>query len=69
MPSDPTAPDSLAPRLSGNPVFPGWYADPELHLFTGPDGVPRYYIYPTGSADFARQASFECWSSEDLTHW
>ncbi len=51
-------------RLAGNPVFPGWYADPELHYFAG-----RYYIYPTGSMDFSDQCVFECWSSDDLTNW
>lgn len=56
-------------RFSGNPIFPGWYADPELHLFQGPDGQLRYYVYPTTSADFSDQASFECWSSSDLTNW
>lgn len=50
--------------MSGNPLFPGWYADPEIHCFAG-----RYYLYPTGSGDFASQASFECWSSADLTDW
>jgi beta-xylosidase len=52
-----------------NPLFPGWYADPEIHCFTGRDGKPRYYIYPTGSADFSEQADFECWSSPDLENW
>lgn len=51
-------------KMTGNPLFGGWYADPELHFFAG-----RYYVYPTGSADFASQASFECWSSTDLTDW
>lgn len=51
-------------RMTGNPLFEGWYADPEIHFFAG-----RYYVYPTGSADFASQASFECWSSVDLTSW
>ncbi len=50
--------------MTGNPLFGGWYADPEIHFFAG-----RYYIYPTGSGDFASQASFECWSSADLTDW
>ncbi len=54
----------MTTRCSGNPLFPGWYADPEIHFFGG-----RYYVYPTGSADFASQASFECWSSSDLTDW
>ncbi len=53
-----------SPRTSGNPVFPGWYADPEIHVFAG-----RYYIYPTTSGSSADQASFECWSSGDLTNW
>ncbi len=53
-----------AARASGNPLFPGWYADPEIHVFNG-----RYYLYPTGSRSFDEQATFECWSSDDLTNW
>ncbi|WP_373986745.1 glycoside hydrolase family 43 protein [Duganella sp. BuS-21] len=30
----------------GNPIVPGWYADPEIRIFDG-----RYWIYPTYSAD------------------
>lgn len=51
-------------RSSGNPLFPGWYADPEIHCFEG-----RYYIYPTTSLPFEQQTRFECWSSDDLTAW
>jgi beta-xylosidase len=51
-------------RTSGNPLFPGWYADPEIHCFEG-----RYYVYPTTSRPYAEQTTFECWSSEDLTDW
>ena len=47
-----------------NPLFPGWYADPEIHCFDG-----RYYIYPTTSAPFEQQLHFECWSSPDLVEW
>lgn len=50
--------------MSGNPVFEGWYADPELHLFQG-----KYYIYPTYSDKYENQTFFEAWSSEDLTDW
>ncbi len=32
------------PPTSGNPVFPGWYADPEAAVFEG-----RYWIFPTFS--------------------
>ena len=49
---------------SGNPVFEGWYADPEIHLFQG-----RYYIYPTFSAAYEEQTFFEVWSSDDLVTW
>ncbi len=31
--------------LAGNPIHPGWYADPEIRIFNG-----RYWIYPTYSA-------------------
>lgn len=55
---------SNAPRMSGNPVFPGWYADPEIHCFGG-----KYYIYPTTSRRYDEQVSYECWSSDDLTDW
>ena len=57
-------PQPPAPRLSGNPIFPGWYADPELHIFAG-----RYYLYPTYSAEYEKQTFFEAWSSSDLTDW
>lgn len=36
-----------APALAGNPIVPGWYADPEIRLFAG-----QYWIYPTYSADY-----------------
>ena len=47
-----------------NPIFPGWYADPEIHCFDG-----RYYVYPTTSAPFEQQLHYECWSSDDLIEW
>lgn len=34
-------------KTSGNPVFPGWYADPEGAVFG-----KKYWIYPTFSDDF-----------------
>ena len=48
----------------GNPIFPGDYADPELHLFQG-----KYYVYPTFSAAYDKQTFFDCFSSEDLREW
>lgn len=34
---------------SGNPVFPGWYADPEAIIFDS-----TYWIYPTYSDDYEK---------------
>jgi len=34
------------PAAAGNPIVPGWYADPEIRIFAG-----RYWIYPTYSDD------------------
>lgn len=53
-----------SPKMSGNPIFPGWYADPEIHLFG-----EKYYIYPTYSDLYEKQTFFEVWSSDDLTTW
>ncbi len=50
--------------MSPNPIFPGWYADPELHFFQG-----RYYIYPTWSDEYANQTFFEVFTSHDLSEW
>ena len=47
-----------------NPLFSGWYADPELHFFEG-----KFWIYPTTSAPFEQQTFFEAFSSPDLIHW
>jgi len=47
-----------------NPLFPGHYADPEIHFFDG-----RFWIYPTYSAPYEEQTFFEAWSSPDLVEW
>ena len=48
----------------GNPVFPGWYADPEGIIFGH-----RYFIYPTYSAPFDKQVFLDAFSSPDLVTW
>jgi len=53
-----------SPLTSNNPIFPGWYADPEIHVFEG-----RYYVYPTYSAPYEQQTFLEAFSSPDLVHW
>ena len=47
-----------------NPVFPGWYADPEAAIFQN-----QYWIYPTTSARYGEQTYFDAFSSTDLVHW
>jgi beta-xylosidase len=49
---------------SGNPILPGWYADPEAHVFEG-----RYWIYPTYSAPYDEQLFMDAFSSPDLVTW
>jgi len=56
-------PAEPAPR-AGNPVFPGWYADPEVAVFG-----KEYWIYPTYSARFTEQLFMDAFSSPDLVHW
>ncbi|HXE30914.1 MAG TPA: glycoside hydrolase family 43 protein [Terriglobales bacterium] len=52
------------PRLSGNPILPGWYADPEARIFQH-----RYWIYPTYSAPYRGQTFLDAFSSKDLVSW
>ncbi|WP_223649247.1 glycoside hydrolase family 43 protein [Hymenobacter psoromatis] len=68
------------PATSGNPIFPGWYADPEAAIFGS-----QYWIYPTLSAvvgdtypasepvgvrkAYAQQVYLDAFSSPDLVHW
>ena len=54
----------LAQSKSGNPILPGWYADPEAHVFAG-----RYWIFPTYSAPYDGQTFLDAFSSPDLVTW
>ena len=47
-----------------NPVFPGWYADPEGSIFG-----KQYWIYPTYSAPYREQVFLDAFSSPDLVNW
>ncbi len=53
-----------AKPTSGNPIFPGWYADPEGAVFGD-----RYWVYPTYSARYEEQVFFDAFSSPDLVNW
>jgi len=62
--SAPAAEPAAAPPHSGNPIFPGWYADPEAKVFGG-----QFWIYPTYSAPYDEQVFLDAFSSPDLVHW
>ena len=51
-------------QMSGNPVFPGWYADPEGMILDN-----QYWIYPTYSAGYGKQLFLDAFSSPDLVNW
>jgi beta-xylosidase len=55
---------SAQPGMSGNPILPGWYADPEAHVFEN-----TYWIYPTYSAPYDQQTFLDAFSSKDLVTW
>ena len=58
-------PDGAAPsKTVGNPVIPGWYADPEGVVFGD-----RYWIFATYSAPYDEQTFMDCFSSPDLATW
>lgn len=51
-------------KVSGNPLFTGWYADPEAVVFG-----KEYWIYPTWSRPYDEQLFMDAFSSKDLIHW
>ena len=59
----PAVPGTRA-QTSANPILPGWYADPEAHVFAG-----EYWIYPTYSAPYEQQTFMDAFSSRDLVTW
>jgi beta-xylosidase len=58
------APAEVNKTHSGNPIFSGWYADPEAKVFG-----KTYWVYPTYSAPYNKQVFFDAFSSPDLVHW
>ncbi|WP_321290115.1 glycoside hydrolase family 43 protein [uncultured Sunxiuqinia sp.] len=51
-------------KTSGNPLFNGWYADPEGAVFEN-----QYWIYPTYSAPYGQQVFMDAFSSSNLVDW
>ncbi|RYZ56794.1 MAG: arabinan endo-1,5-alpha-L-arabinosidase [Chitinophagaceae bacterium] len=59
-----TVPQTNGKQTSGNPVFPGWYADPEAIMIKD-----RAWIFPTFSAAYRKQVFMDAFSSKDLVNW
>jgi len=59
-----SAQQATAKKTSGNPIFEGWYADPEAKVFG-----KTYWVYPTYSAKYKDQVFMDAFSSPDLVHW
>ena len=49
---------------NNNPIFKGWYADPEGIILD-----KTYWVYPTFSARYEDQIFLDAFSSKDLVHW
>jgi beta-xylosidase len=55
---------SVRGQFQGNPVFKGWYADPEGLILNN-----KYWIFPTYSAPYKEQVFLDAFSSKDLVTW
>lgn len=53
-----------AAAKNNNPIFKGWYADPEGIIFD-----KTYWVYPTFSAPYEKQVFLDAFSSKDLVNW
>lgn len=51
-------------KTGSNPIFEGWYADPEGAVLKG-----RYWVFPTYSDVYEKQLHFDAFSSKDLVKW
>ena len=49
---------------AANPIFRGWYADPEAVIYGD-----TYWIFPTSSLPFEEQTYMDAFSSKDLKTW
>lgn len=46
---------------ASNPIFEGWYADPQIRKFGN-----EYWVFPTVSDKFDEQTFFDAFSSSDI---
>ena len=55
---------ALAVPCFGNPIFDGWYADPQMRRYGD-----TWWVFPTISGAFAKQLGFDAFSSKDMKTW
>ena len=48
----------------GNPIFDGWYADPQIRRYGD-----TYWVFPTRSDRFEVQTAFDAFSSKNMKTW
>lgn len=58
------APDALAQNEVGNPILPGYFADPTIKKFGD-----TYYIYSTTDGVKLASGEPQVWMSKDLVNW
>lgn len=49
---------------AGNPIFDGWYADPDVAVYGD-----TYWVFPTTSKTYDEQTYLDAFSSTDLVNW
>ncbi len=55
---------TVAVAEAANPLFEGWYADPEAVIYDH-----TCWIFPTRSDVYERQTQMDCFSSDNLVDW
>jgi hypothetical protein len=63
-PSLASADPDYATSEAGNPIFDGWYADPDVAIYDD-----KYWVFPTTSKVYAEQTYLDAFSSTDLVNW
>lgn len=48
----------------GNPIFDGWYADPQIRRYGD-----KWWVFPTRSVRFRDGVAFDAFSSSDMKTW
>lgn len=64
LPPAAAEPPDYSTSEAGNPIFDGWYADPDVAVYDD-----TYWVFPTTSKTYAEQTYLDAFSSTDLVNW